>query len=104
MADLVINFGALGICGGAIVVNGAIVAFSLGEALNRETLVVHAEKADSKLTGLYQLINNQFSAHEARGFTYVNREQDLGVAGLRKAKESYQPIRLVEAYKIRRRR
>jgi len=98
--EMLVNFGALGLRGGAIRVDGAIVAFSLGEPLNPETLVVHVEKADSRIDGLYQLVNNEFCIHEARGFTYVNREQDLGVPGLRKAKESYHPATMVEAWKV----
>lgn len=96
------NFEALGIVGGAIRANGAIVAFSLGEALNPETLVIHIEKADSRMEGLYQLINNEFCKAEAAGYRYVNREQDLGIPGLRKAKESYHPLRMIEAFRIRR--
>lgn len=98
--QMLMNFDALGIVGGAIRADGRIVAFSLGEALNDETLVVHVEKADSRIEGLYQLINNEFCA-EARVYRYVNREQDLGVPGLRKAKESYHPARMVEAYSAR---
>lgn len=96
------NFDSLGIRGGAIRSNGAIVAFTLGEALNPETLVVHVEKADSNTEGLYQLINNEFCKAEGAGFRWVNREQDLGVPGLRKAKESYHPARMIESFRIRR--
>lgn len=98
--EMLTHFDALGLCGGAIRIDGSIVAFTLGEALNDQTLVCHVEKADSKIDGLYQLINNEFAIHEGAGFTYINREQDLGVPGLRKAKESYQPVRLVDAYRI----
>lgn len=96
------NFEGLGIVGGAIRADGAIVAFSLGEALNPDTLVIHVEKADSRIEGLYQLINNEFCKAEAGNHKYVNREQDLGIPGLRKAKESYQPIRMIETFRIRR--
>lgn len=100
--QMLTNFGALGIVGGALRVDGRIAAFALGERLNSETLVVHAEKADSGIEGAYQAINNQFCVHEAAGVTYVNREQDLGVPGLRKAKLSYHPVKLVETYRVRR--
>jgi len=96
------NFESLGIVGGAIRANGAIVAFTLGEALNPETLVIHVEKADTRIEGLYQLINNEFCKAEAADFKYVNREQDLGIPGLRKAKESYHPIRMIETFRVRR--
>lgn len=96
------NYDALHISGGAIRVDGKIVAFSLGEAISPDTLVVHVEKGDTKFYGIYQLINNEFCIHEASGFKYVNREQDLGIPGLRKAKKSYQPAKMVESYKIKR--
>jgi uncharacterized protein len=99
--QMLTHFDALGIRGGAIRVDGKIVAFSLGELLNPETLVVHVEKADSQYRGLYQLINNEFCIQEAQNVKYVNREQDMGIEGLRKAKESYQPVRLVETYRVR---
>lgn len=100
--QMLMNFGALGIVGGAIRVEGRIVAFALGERVNPDTLVVHVEKADSSMEGLYQVINNEFCIHEASDIEYVNREQDLGVPGLRKAKESYHPVKLVETYRITR--
>lgn len=99
--QMLMNFEALGISGGAIRMDGEIVAFSLAEALNPETLVIHVEKADANTEGLYQLINNEFCVHEAKQFKFVNREQDLGVPGLRKAKESYHPVRLVECWRLR---
>jgi len=98
--QMLANFEALGLVGGAIKVDGAVVAFSIGEALNPETMVVHVEKADARFDGIYQVISNEFSIHEAAGFTYINREQDLGVPGLRKAKESYHPVRLVETWRV----
>ena len=100
--QMLTNFDNLKLQGGAIRVGGEIVAFSLGEALNPDTLVCHVEKGDTDLTGVYQAINNDFAIHEGIGFSYINREQDLGVKGLRKAKESYHPTRLVEAWSIAR--
>ena len=102
VSQMLTDFDSLQIFGGAIRVNGKIVAFSLGEVLNPDTLVVHVEKADTSFDGLYQLINNEFCTHEANGFKYVNREQDMGIPGLRKAKESYHPVKMVDSYKIRR--
>lgn len=99
--QMLINFDSLGVIGGAIRVDGAIVAFSIGERLNDDTLVIHVEKADSGIGGLYQLINNEFCAAEAGAYKYVNREQDLGVAGLRKAKESYHPVRMIPTFRAK---
>ena len=101
VSQMLTNFHALGLFGGAIRVNGKIVAFSLGEAMNPETMVVHVEKADTSFDGLYQLINNEFCIHEAQRFKYVNREQDMGIPGLRKAKKSYQPVKMIDSYRIR---
>jgi hypothetical protein len=115
--QMLTNFTALGIVGGAIRANGAIVAFSLGEPLNPDTLVIHVEKADTRIDGLYQLINNEFCRGEAFArkpvespqasppmippYKCVNREQDLGIPGLRKAKESYHPVQMIETFRAR---
>ena len=77
-----------------------IVALTLGERLNKDTLVIHVEKAKSEITGLYQAINWEFLKNQAPDFRFVNREQDLGIGGLRKAKMSYNPVRLIKKYRI----
>jgi hypothetical protein len=94
------HFFDLDLLGGVILTNGKVEAFSVGEALNDETAVIHVEKADPDIRGLYAVINQQFCAHALAGFRYINREQDLGDEGLRKAKESYFPERLVEKYRV----
>ncbi|MBI2934503.1 MAG: DUF2156 domain-containing protein [Chloroflexi bacterium] len=94
------NYAALGIRGGAIVMDGRVEAFSLGEKLNRETFVVHIEKANPEIPGLYAVMNQQFARHEASGFPFINREQDLGDQGLREAKESYHPAFKVKKFKV----
>ncbi|MDD2436239.1 MAG: phosphatidylglycerol lysyltransferase domain-containing protein [Massilibacteroides sp.] len=90
------NYDRLGIIGGAICVDGKIVAFSYGAPINQDTFGVHVEKADINYEGSYALINQEFAAHIPDYFTYVNREEDLGIPGLRKAKLSYQPAILLE--------
>lgn len=76
-----------------------IVAFTFGEKLNNETFVIHFEKADSKFIGAYQAINKYFAEKEIFGnFKYINREQDLGIEGLKKAKKSYYPIRIAPKF------
>ncbi len=94
------HFGELSYVGGVVLVDGKVEAFALGEALNDDTFVSHVEKANPAVDGLYAAINQMFCAGEAAGFTYVNREQDLGVPGLRRAKESYQPHHLVHKYRV----
>ena len=84
--------------GGVIRMRGKVEAFSLGEILNPETVVIHIEKANPEIPGLYALINQQFLEKEWSTIRYVNREQDLGEPGLRKAKESYHPDHLLEKF------
>jgi uncharacterized protein len=84
--------------GGVIRVDGKVEAFTLGELLNPQTVVIHIEKANPKLSGLYALIQQQFLENEWSHIPYVNREQDLGLEGLRKAKLSYNPEFMVNKY------
>ena len=94
------HFEALGIRGGGILIDGKVQAFTLGERLNPETVVIHIEKANPAYEGLYTMINQAFLEKEWTGYSYVNREQDLDEEGLRKAKESYFPHHLVNKYTI----
>lgn len=94
------HWGELDYIGGAIIVDDQVAAFSLGERLNPETAVIHIEKADPNLDGLYAAINQQFCAHAWAEATYINREQDLGLEGLRRAKQSYRPVRMVDKYRL----
>jgi hypothetical protein len=94
------HFEELGLKGGAILINGKVEAFTLGEPLNQDTVVIHIEKANSAYEGLYSLINQAFLENQWSEYTYVNREQDLGEEGLRKAKESYFPHHMVNKYTI----
>lgn len=89
--NMLVNFHALQLRGGALKVNGKIVAFTIGAPLTDDTFVVHIEKAFAEINGAYTLINQQFIEHEASEFVYVNREEDMGIEGLRQAKMSYYP-------------
>lgn len=88
----------LGFTGGLLRVDGKVAAFTLGEALSGEMFVTHFEKALDYIPELYAVINQQFAEHALSGYHYVNREEDLGVEGLRKAKTSYHPVFMVEKY------
>ncbi|MDE6054029.1 MAG: GNAT family N-acetyltransferase, partial [Lachnospiraceae bacterium] len=92
------NFSGLGLYGGVLYKNGELVAFTIGEPLNKDTFVVHFEKAFPDLQGAYPMINQQFVLHEAQDYMYVNREEDTGDPGLRKAKMSYYPDILLRKY------
>ena len=89
-------FRELELKGGILRIEGRIVAFTLGEAICNDTFVVHIEKAFSDVQGAYPMINQQFVEHECQAYAYINREEDTGSEGLRKAKLSYRPVFLVE--------
>ena len=86
----------LNLTGGLIRADGRVVAFSIGEKLCDDTFVVHIEKAYADVQGAYPIINQQFVLHEAADYRYINREEDTGAEGLRKAKLSYYPVFLQE--------
>ena len=85
----------LGLKGGYITVDDEIVALSAGEN-NFGTAIIHLEKADPEFSGAYAAINKLFLENEFSELSYVNREEDLGIEGLRKAKLSYKPESLFE--------
>ena len=90
------NFEELGFIGGALRVDGKIEAFTMGEALTSETFCTHIEKANTDIAGSYAAINNEFARNCLASYKYVNREEDMGIEGLRKAKLSYYPVILLE--------
>ncbi len=99
--EILSNYRALEVVGAVIIVNGEVNAFTLGELLSQDTALIHIEKADPGMPGLYQLINREFCARQWRSLKYINREQDLGIPGLREAKLSYNPDHFVKKYSIR---
>lgn len=94
------HFEDLDYVGGAILVEDKVEAFSLGELLNPDTAVIHIEKANPKIPGLYAAINQMFCKNAWSGTTYINREQDLGIDGLRRAKRSYHPHQMVRKFTL----
>ena len=92
------NRAALDIKGGLLRLDGKIIAVTLGTETFPDTFTVHIEKADPNIQGAYQMINQQFALHNFEKYTYINREEDLGLEGLRKAKMSYFPEFLSENY------
>ncbi|MBQ7833740.1 MAG: DUF2156 domain-containing protein [Lachnospiraceae bacterium] len=91
----------IGLTGGLIRTREGVVAFSLGAPLTEDTFVVHIEKAFADIQGAYPIINREFVLHAAKGYRYINREEDLGEEGLRKAKMSYNPAILLEKGNVR---
>lgn len=92
------NFFELGLEGGILTIQGEIVAFTFGERLNDNTFCTHVEKAYGNIRGSYQMINREFARQLKDRYEFINREDDTGSEGLRRAKLSYQPHRLVIKY------
>ena len=88
------HFEELQLLGGVLRVDGHIVAFTYGSRLNDHTFCTHVEKADTSYDGAYAMINQLFAQHLPPQYTLINREEDLGVPGLRKAKLSYMPVNM----------
>ncbi len=99
-SEALYNADKLGLSGVVVTVEGTVVSFALGERLNQNTAVCHFEKSDSFKEGLSQLINREFARLLFEECRFVNREQDLGETGLRRAKLSYHPIELVKKYRV----
>jgi len=100
------HFDALGLEGGLLRVDGRVIAFTIGEPLNSDTYIVHFEKAFSDMQGAYPMINREFARHVQSihpHVCYVNREEDLGIESLQRAKRSYYPVFMVEKYHATRR-
>lgn len=90
------HFEELELTGGLIRTNGRVVAYTFGEPLSEDTYLVHIEKAFYDIQGAYPIINREFCRANTEGFMYVNREDDTGDEGLRKAKLSYRPEKMIE--------
>lgn len=94
-------FNELSLRGGILRVDGKVVAFAIGKQCTDKMFVIQFEKADKNIIGAYQMINQQFAIKNCNNIEYINREEDLGIAGLRKAKLSYYPLFLGIKYEAR---
>lgn len=92
------NFEALGYVGGLIRVDGKVIAYTMGEQMTDDMFCVHFEKAFYEFRGAYPMINQQFVKNELSNYMYINREDDIGIENLRKAKNSYNPVFMLEKY------
>lgn len=86
-----------GLMGAAIRIEGKVVAYTISEPVG-DSLVIHFEKGNTMFKGVYQAINQMFLQDAGGDYQFVNREQDLGDPGLRKAKMSYNPILMLKKY------
>lgn len=94
------NMDTLGFQGGVIRINGRVEAFTFGEPLNEDTAVIHVEKGNPEIKGIFPVINQEFCRHSWQNMLYINREEDMGLPGLRKSKLSYHPIKLMEKFVV----
>ena len=91
METIFSNWDTLGMIGGSIFVDGRMVAFTYGATVTTDTFDVCVEKADRHVEGAFAIINQQFAEHLPEQYIYLNREEDMGIPGLRQAKLSYHP-------------
>lgn len=101
VSEIFSNWNDLNVKGGAIRVDGKMVAFSIGEPMNEDTVVIHFEYADNNYDGVFPMINQQFLINQWSNYKYVNREEDMGILGMRKAKQSYRPVYMVKKYNVK---
>ena len=99
--ELLDDFDFFDIKGGALVLGERVVAFAIGEQINEDTAVIHIEKADFDVKGAYAVINQKFAAQSWSELPFINREEDLGIAGIRSAKESYRPVKMIEKFHVK---
>ncbi len=96
--DIINNMNLLKLNGIAVYVDGKVVAFSIGESLNEKLAVIHIEKGDKNINGIYSFIAKTFIDKCFNNAEIINREQDLGIDGLRKSKMSYYPLKLEKKF------
>ena len=94
------NMDELGLTGGTIFIDGKLCAFTVGERLHPHVQLIHIEKANTEYDGIFPMINQQYILHECEDVELINREEDMGIEGMRKAKRSYNPLKMIEKYLI----
>ncbi|MBR7132342.1 MAG: DUF2156 domain-containing protein [Clostridia bacterium] len=92
------NLSFLDVKGGAILIDDRVVAFTLGSPISPSAFDIHIEKALSEFSEGYAVINREFAKNELGQYKYINREDDMGIEGLRRAKLSYKPQLLLKKY------
>ena len=99
--DILKNCSEMAVEMGGVYVDGRMEAFTIGSLNPLENMaVIHIEKANPEMRGLYQYINREFLVHAFPDVALVNREDDMGLEGLRKAKMSYNPIAFARKYSV----
>ncbi|MDD4316123.1 MAG: phosphatidylglycerol lysyltransferase domain-containing protein, partial [Clostridia bacterium] len=101
MKKILASYSELKVQSGYLEIDGEIAAFAMGETQG-DTIYIHIEKADINFKGAYAAINNEYLKYfAAEGVSFVNREEDVGDAGLRKAKLSYHPVEIIKKYSVK---
>lgn len=92
------NYRELALQGGVLIVDEKVIAFTYGSPINESVFDISVEKADASYIGAYAMVNNEFAKTIPEQYTLINREEDLGIEGLRKAKQSYHPYEILDKY------
>lgn len=100
IANALANFKELEMSGVAVEISGRLAGFAFGSRLNGATWTLNFEKADVSFKGLYQFLDREAARALPDSYSFINKENDLGLAGLRKAKESYFPVKMVRSYTL----
>jgi len=98
--DILPKYQILGIKGMAVYVSGKMAGFTIGEKVNSNMAVIHIEKGDLEYDGIYAFINKTFAENYFSDVKYINRQEDLGIEGLRKAKRGYNPVKLEKKFAV----
>jgi uncharacterized protein len=96
--DVLSNIKQLNLQGMAVYIDGKIAGFTIGEKVNGKMAIIHIEKANAEYRGIYAYVNKTFIERYFNDVTFINREEDLGVEGLREAKKSYHPVKLEKKF------
>lgn len=96
--DIINHMEELEIVGIAVYVDDKVVGFSIGQSMDNNLAIIHIEKADISYEGIYSFINKVFLEKYFNNIKIINREQDMGIEGLRKAKMSYYPFELEKKF------
>lgn len=97
---LLVHRHELNIKTGCIYINNKLEAFIIGSPLKHNTIQIHVEKANKDIRGLYVAIGKFFLEHNYEGYEFVNREEDMGLESLRKAKQALHPVKMLKKYTI----
>ncbi|SHI89936.1 DUF2156 domain-containing protein [Lutispora thermophila] len=98
--DIMHNLKLLNGLGMAVYVNDVIAGFTIGEIVNKNMAIIHIEKGDTIYNGIYAFINRTFAELYLKDVKHINREEDIGIPGLRRAKLAYDPIKLEKKYLV----